>query len=79
VSDSATDESGSRDKTRRVCRTCGQPYEYPGHNSLATRTTCERCVDVPESVRRVLDLMRRRLDRLAREVEGLKKGRGASE
>lgn len=58
---------------RRVCRTCGESYDYPGHNSLATRTICERCVDIPEETRRVLSILRRRVEQLTRQVESLSK------
>ena len=60
---------------RRVCRTCGEGYDYPGHNSLATRTTCERCIDIPEDTRRVLGILRRRVEQLTRQVQALKAGR----
>lgn len=60
---------------RRVCRTCGEPYDDPGHNSLATRSACGRCVGIPEETRRVLGIPRRRLDPLRRQVEGSRDGR----
>lgn len=60
---------------RRVCRTCGEPYDYPGHNSLATRSVCGRCVGIPEETRRVLGILRRRVDQLRRQVERLRDGR----
>jgi hypothetical protein len=56
---------------RRVCRTCGESFEYPGHNSLATRTICERCVDIPEGTRRVLSVLRRRVEQLTKQVAQL--------
>ena len=61
----------SDDKGRRRCRTCGESYEYPGHKSLATRSRCELCVRIPPEIRRVLEIMRRRLDRLTKTVETL--------
>ena len=61
----------SGEKGRRRCRTCGEPYEYPGHKSLATRSRCEQCVRIPPEIRRVLEIMRRRLDRLTKTVEAL--------
>jgi len=70
------DQAAAGGDGRRVCRTCGEGYEYPGHDSLATRTVCERCADIPAPVRRVLDIMRRRVDRLARQVEKLGEGGG---
>ena len=54
---------------RRRCRTCGESYEYPGHKSPATRSHCSQCVQIPEEIRRVLEIMRRRIDHLARVVE----------
>jgi hypothetical protein len=57
---------------RRTCRACGESFEYPGHQSLATRTHCEHCVQLPEPVRRAFERLRRRVDRLAREVQKLK-------
>ena len=59
------------EKGGRRCRTCGESYEYPGHKSLATRSRCERCVRISPEIRRVLELMRRRLDRLVQSVETL--------
>lgn len=56
----------------RTCRACGEPYEYPGHNSLATRSHCESCVEIPEPMRRALQALRRRLERLTREVAQLR-------
>ncbi len=56
---------------RRLCRTCGTSYEYPGHNSLATRTVCERCIEIPEETRRVLGLLRRRVEQLTKQVARL--------
>jgi ribosomal protein S27AE len=67
MADKATDD-------RRTCRTCGESYEYPGHNSLATRTTCERCLEIDEPTRRVLGILRRRIDQLARQVDKLHGG-----
>ena len=58
--------------TRRTCRACGESYAYPGHKSRATRFHCERCVLVPEEVRRAFEVMRRRIDRLSKEVEALR-------
>ena len=59
---------------RRICRTCGASYEYPGHNSLATRTVCERCIEIPERTRRVLGVLRRRVEQLTKQVERLQRG-----
>ena len=59
------------EQQRRVCRTCGEKYPSPGHNSLATRTLCERCVEIPESTARVLRILRRRVDGLAKQVDKL--------
>lgn len=56
---------------KRTCRTCGESYDYPGHKSIATRFQCERCVQIPEDVQRVLELMRRKIDRLTKEVQKL--------
>jgi len=60
---------------RRSCRACGESYDYPAHKSQATRFHCERCVQIPEETRRTFELMRRRMDRLAKEVESLKQGK----
>lgn len=57
---------------RRTCRACGISYEYPGHQSLATRSHCEHCAPLPEPLRRAFERLRRRLDRLQREVEQLR-------
>lgn len=57
---------------RRVCRTCGEAYPYPGHNSLSTRTLCERCVGIPEETRRVLGILRRRVEQLSKQVAELR-------
>ena len=59
---------------RRQCRACGESYDYPTHKSLATRSHCERCVRIPPESRKALESLRRRVDRLAREVESLKGG-----
>ena len=58
---------------KRTCRVCGETYDYPGHASLATRFHCERCVSIPEEVQRVFETMRRRVERLTKEVSALKK------
>lgn len=58
---------------KRMCRVCGESYDYPGHKSLATRFHCARCVTLPEDVVRVFEMMRRRIDRLTKEVDVLKK------
>ena len=58
---------------RRTCRACGESYDYPAYKSQATRFHCERCVQIPEETRRVFELMRRRMDRLLKEVEALEK------
>lgn len=60
------------EQQRRVCRTCGEGYEYPGHNSLATRTLCARCIEIPESTARVLRILRRRVEGLSKQVDKLK-------
>jgi len=57
------------DKGRRRCRTCGESYEYPGHKSPATRSHCAQCVQIPTETRRVLEIMRQRVDRLTKTVE----------
>lgn len=62
----------SADSDRHTCRACGAPYPYPGHQSLATRTHCEHCVQLSEPARRAFERLRRRLDRLERELENLK-------
>lgn len=62
-----------RETQKRTCRVCGGTYEYPGHKSLVTRFHCERCVEIPEEVQRVFELMRRKIDRLSKEVERLSK------
>lgn len=61
----------SDDKGRRRCRTCGESYDYPGHKSLATRSRCEQCEKIPVETRRILEIMRRRLERLSKTVEKL--------
>lgn len=61
------------DSQKRPCRVCGETYEYPGHKSLATRFHCDKCVSLPEDVQRVFEMMRRRIDRLTKEVDVLKK------
>jgi hypothetical protein len=61
---------------RRRCRTCGEPYEYPVPGSLATRAYCGSCTEIPPELRRVLELLRRRLDRLARAVAELAAAKG---
>ena len=57
------------EKGRRRCRTCGESYDYPGHKSPATRLHCPQCVQIPAEIRRVLEIMRRRVERLAKTVE----------
>jgi hypothetical protein len=56
---------------KRRCRTCGESYSYPGHKSLATRSTCAQCVEISPELRRVLQLFRTRLDRLDSALEAL--------
>ncbi len=65
----------SNDLQRRTCRACGQNYDYPGHQSLATRTYCEHCVQIPEPSRRIFERMRRRLSRLEKTLDDLKNGK----
>ena len=60
------------DNGRRSCRCCGESYDYPGVRSLATRTYCEHCVEIAPEARRAVERMRRRIDRLTKEVEKLK-------
>ena len=69
---SETETMGAAKTGRRRCRACGESYDYPGHKSPATRSHCERCVQIPAESRRTFELMRRRLDRLAKELEALK-------
>ena len=57
---------------RRTCRACGDGYPYPEQKSLATRSYCEHCVQIPRETRRALERMRRRIDRLTKEVASLK-------
>lgn len=57
---------------KRTCRACGETYDYPGHKSLVTRFHCEKCVNMPEEIQRVFELMRRKIDRLSKEVAQLK-------
>ena len=59
------------EQQRRICRTCGEAFEYPGHKSRATRALCERCIEIPDSTARVLRILRRRVDQLTRQVEKL--------
>ena len=61
---------------KRTCRVCGESYDYPESRSLATRFHCERCVALPDDVQRVFEMMRRRIDRLTKEVDALKKQDG---
>ncbi|MDP6779105.1 MAG: hypothetical protein QGI83_20285 [Candidatus Latescibacteria bacterium] len=56
----------------RTCRACGEGYPYPEHKGLATRSYCEHCVQIPKETRRALERMRRRVDRLTKEVATLK-------
>ena len=65
----------SEDTQRRTCRACGQSYDYPGHQSMATRTYCEVCVELPEAARRNFERIRRRLDRLEKALAELKSQR----
>ena len=56
---------------RRTCRACGTSYQYPIPKSMATRFYCEDCVEIPVNTRRVLEAMRRRIDRMATKIEQL--------
>ena len=58
---------------KRTCRICGETYAYPEHRSIATRFHCEKCVKIPEDAQRVFEMMRRRMDRMAKELHALKK------
>ncbi len=58
---------------KRVCKVCGCKYEYPIRRSPATRFHCEECTLIDEPLRRLIGKMRQRIDRLAAEVEALKK------
>ena len=51
---------------RRTCRCCGEAYTYPELKSIATRTYCENCVQIPAEPRRAIERLRRRVERLAR-------------
>ena len=57
----------------RACRVCGDRFTYPEHKSRATRSRCEKCVDIPDQVQRVFESMRRKIDRLSKEVAELKR------
>ena len=59
----------NRGDNRRVCRCCGESYAYATQGSRATRVHCERCVDIPADSRRVMEILRRRVDRLTRQLE----------
>lgn len=54
---------------RRTCRCCGEAYAYPERKSVATRTYCENCVQIPVTSRRAMERLRRRLERLAKQIE----------
>ncbi|MFA6108424.1 MAG: hypothetical protein WDA75_06615 [Candidatus Latescibacterota bacterium] len=60
---------GNADGGRR-CRVCGEAYAYPERGSAATRQHCGHCVKLEPETRRALEALRRRLDHLARAVEG---------
>jgi len=57
---------------RRVCKTCGGSYEYPAHRSLATRAHCQECATLGPDVRRVVERLTRRINRLSIELQELK-------
>ena len=54
---------------RRTCRCCGEGYPYPERKSIATRTYCENCVQIPAEPRRAIERLRRRVERLAKALE----------
>ena len=54
---------------RRTCRCCGEGYAYPKRKSVATRTYCENCVQMPAEPRRAIERLRRRVERLAKALD----------
>jgi hypothetical protein len=55
----------------RTCRSCGRDFSYPVPGSLATRFICERCVEMPESVRAVFEHYQKRVKKLESTVAKL--------
>ena len=57
----------------RVCRCCDRAYRYPVKKSLATRFYCETCSQLSEDARSMFELFNKRIRKLSREVEALRK------
>ncbi|MCP4251353.1 MAG: hypothetical protein GY778_30320 [bacterium] len=62
----------------RTCRCCDRSYQYPVPRSHATRFYCERCAALSADVRTLLEMLNKRIRRLSREVESLKRAGGSS-
>ncbi len=60
--------------SQRTCRCCGAGYAHPAPASRATKRHCERCVDLPEAVRAVLEQHQLELVRLRQELDRLTSG-----
>jgi hypothetical protein len=48
----------------RICACCGQPYEYPTMKSQASRFHCDRCIALPADIRKVFEIMNKRLAKI---------------
>ncbi len=64
---------------KRNCRVCGVSYQYPVPKSIATRFYCDQCVQIPGEIRRVLELMRRKMDRMESKIDKLERERTSAE
>ena len=49
---------------KRTCRCCNREFAYPVLKSKATRFHCEDCAQVKPDVRKVFELMNRRMKRM---------------
>lgn len=58
--------------TKRACRACGADYEYPARGRVATRVHCEDCATLDPSVRRVVEKLAQRINRLSAELREVK-------
>ncbi|HOW70383.1 MAG TPA: hypothetical protein PKY77_07260 [Phycisphaerae bacterium] len=57
----------------RTCRSCRQPYRYPGRGSLATRFHCEACAELPAPVRAAFERFHRQIALLTSRIEQLER------
>ena len=59
-------QPATKDKT---CQVCGESYTYPEKGSNATRFHCAVCAALPETLRKILIKMSKRIQSLERKMK----------